>query len=358
MSSEKIKASADRNIFISIKYFVVINLFIAAAVSMFFCFKCFFSLSGWGEIWDDFLFSFLISSAMSGGISGIIFYTDQYFPWLKSPLKRFAVDLISVTCYSFGMSFLLFLIFIIYVWKFGTFSVTTYVHAANSAVLPTVIALVITIFLTSRSFLLEWRQAAIIAEKMKSERFSRQYQSLKDQLNPHFLFNSLNVLGNLVYDNPEQANAFIEKLARIYRYVLDVQNEELVPMQDEIDFAFSYLELQEIRFGGKFQYTIVVDSTIDFSIPPLSLQLLLENAVKHNKATRESPLRIRILQENGKLIVKNNLQKRSDLSPSSGIGLTNIRERYQFFTDTPIEISTQDGNFTVVLPLISNSIST
>lgn len=334
--------------------FILINLGLAITVCMFFCFKCFGSLDGIISIWDDLLYSFLISSFMSGGIAFIINYSDRIFSWVKEPVKRFFFELIAVTAYSFLTSLALVSIFSVHVWQYTTWSKLNFWNSVENALLPTGIALFITFILTSRAFLLEWRRASIESEQMKNERLKVQYQSLKDQLNPHFLFNSLNVLSNLVYENPETANAFIEKLARVYRYVLDVQQEELVSLDREISFAKSYLELQKIRFGEKLDIHLDVQEDAKVFIPPLALQLLLENALKHNKATRETPLRIDISREDGFLRVSNNLQKRGVDEPASGIGLANIRDRYRFFTEVPMRTTVSNDAFTAHLPLISN----
>ncbi len=334
--------------------FILINLFIAVAVSLFLCLKCFGSWDGILKIWDDLLYSFLISCLMSGGIAFIIKFSGRIYPWVKAPVKRFFFDLFAVTTYSFFTSLALVSVFSVYVWRFTTWADFNLWYAAQSALLPTIIALFITFILTSQSFLLEWRRASIETEQMKNERLKVQYQSLKDQLNPHFLFNSLNVLSNLVYENPDTANAFIEKLARVYRYVLDVQQEELVSLDREIAFAKSYLELQKIRFGDKLNFSVDVAPDSKVFIPPLALQLLLENALKHNKATRDSPLQINISRKGDMLVVNNNLQKRSDEAPASGIGLANIRERYRFFTQVPVGIHQSTELFSAALPLITN----
>ncbi len=336
--------------------FILINLFIATVVCLFMCFKCFGSWEGFLRIWKDLLYSFLISCLMSGGITFIISFSERFFPWVKAPMKRFFFDLVAVTAYSFITSFLLVSVFSVHVWQFTTWSEIGFRQAASNAMLPTIIALFITFILTSRAFLLQWKQASLEAEQMKNERLKVQYQSLKDQLNPHFLFNSLNVLSNLVYENPDKANDFIEKLARVYRYVLDVQNEELVSLDREIAFAKSYLELQKIRFGDKLNFNVDVEADAAVFIPPLALQLLLENALKHNKATRDNPLQIDISRKGALLVVNNNLQKRDTEEPPSGIGLTNIRERYRFFTEIPVDIQQSVGHFTANLPLISNHI--
>ncbi len=351
MSTIENRSGKSRNIFLKLRWFLFINLSIATAVSMSFCFSCFFTIAGWQEIWDDLLFSFLISSLMSGGISVIINYNNAHFPWLESTVKRFVIDFVSITLYAFIGSFLLYTLFIKFIWQ-SDLEEFPYGTVALRSLFPTAIALFITIFLTGRAFLFEWRDAAIATEKVKSERLKGQYQSLKDQLNPHFLFNSLNVLSNLVYEDTLAANAFIEKLSRIYRYVLDVQNEELVSLQSELDFAKSYLELQKIRFGEKLQYNIEKQSDVETYLPPLSLQLLLENALKHNRATLEEPLVITISQPADYLEVSNNSQRRIGNEIPSGIGLANITERYAFFTKKAVEIIDEGPLFIVRLPFI------
>jgi LytS/YehU family sensor histidine kinase len=262
-----------------------------------------------------------------------------------------------VTTYTFIVSFCLATIFSIFVWDYFKLEDVGWGAMISSTKLPIGIALSITLILTSRSFLIEWRQAAIAAEQMRSERLAWQYQSLKDQLNPHFLFNSLNVLSNLVYENPDQANAFIEKLSKIYRYVLDVQYEELVTLDQELAFAKNYLELQELRFGTKLSYIIKVDEPSNFSLPPLTLQLLLENAIKHNAATKDKPLVISIKQENNQLRVINTFNPRVTEIGESGIGLKNIKERYGFMTDRMVAIDKNESLFTVSLPLLTKPLT-
>jgi len=143
-------------------------------------------------------------------------------------------------------------------------------------------------------------------------------------------------------------------LASVYRYVLDVQDERLVYLDRELKFAFSYLELQKVRFGSKLEYNLDVKKGTKFSIPPLSLQLLLENAVKHNIATSEAPLQIEIYIEGKRLIVKNNLQLRPQSKEISGIGLENIKKRYSYFTTEEVIIRNENGVFSVSIPLIES----
>ncbi len=320
-----------------------------------FCPNCFFSWELFEGVWDDWLYSFLISSLLSGGITLIIRFSDQKFPWLEKPVQRFFFDLLAVIVYSFIVSFILGTLFALFIWDYFTFDNIGWSDIAESTKLPTYIALGITVFFTSRAFLIEWKQAAIEAEQIKREHLAGQYQSLKNQLNPHFLFNSLNVLSNLVYEDADQSNAFIEKLSAIYRYVLDVQNEELIDLDDEVAFAQKYMELQAIRFGKKFHFAFEVKDSKKYCIPPLTLQLLIENAFKHNIAIKESPLDIFVIQNDDRLIVKNTLQRRNVESAESGIGLENIKKRCAFFTDREVIVKEENGFFVVDVPLIQKT---
>lgn len=332
--------------------FVLVNFIIATCVVLSFCPDCFFSIEKIAGVWDDWLYSFLISMLLSGGITVIIQFSDQRLPWLEKPVRRLLFDLIAVVLYSYVVSFTLGTIFSVWVWDYFTWDTIDWAAISQSTILPTLIALGLTIFFTCRAFLVEWKQAAIKSEKMENERLAGKYQGLKDQLNPHFLFNSLNVLSNLVYEDPNQANAFIEKLAHIYRYVLEVQNEEIVSLDQELEFAKSYFELQSLRFGDKFNFSIEVDSGSDLGLPPLTLQLLLENALKHNRLTTAEPLSIFVIQDGNMLTVRNNLQRRTTSAEGAGIGLVNINERYGYLTDQSVEVSQTAQFFDVRVPLL------
>ena len=305
-------------------------------------------------ILECFLYSFVISALLSGGINILIGYSEKQFSWLDKPVTRLVFDLFLVVIYSFIVSFITAAIFSVYVWGYFTVSTIDWFDILESTKFPIIVALGITFFFTSLSFLSEWRVAAIQTEQMKNERLAGQYQSLKDQLNPHFLFNSLNVLSNLVYEDADKSSKFIEKLASVYRYVLDVQYERLVSLDRELKFASSYLDLQKVRFGAKLEYSIGVENVAGLSIPPLSLQLLLENAVKHNVATSEAPLKIEINKDGMRLVVKNNLQLRPKAAETSGIGLQNIKKRYSYFTNEEVIILNDNESFSVSIPLIES----
>ncbi len=258
-------------------------------------------------------------------------------------------------CYSFLVSLIVILLYTTITSQISIDNIPWPAIVANTK-MPMGIAFIFMAIFTARSWLLEWRNAAIEAEQLKSEKLTSQNQSLKDQLNPHFLFNSLNALSNLVYESPDRSAAFIQQLSRIYRYVLDVQQEELVSLKRELDFAENYLSLQKIRFEESLSFEIEVNNPDGFFLPPLSLQLLMENAIKHNIVSMEHPLKISINQQEEVLIICNNLQpKRLAESDSNGIGLANIEKRYQLLSDLPPKISKTASEFCVELPLLKIS---
>lgn len=337
--------------------FILINVLIGLAVSLIFVDDFAFT-AHWMRrfLIEYFLYSFLISCLLSGGINRLIIFSSRRISWLESPIKRLAFDFFVVVAYTFLVSLILTTFFAIYVWGFLTWATISWWGLIQSTLLPILIALGITIFYTSRSFLLEWKRAVVAAEQMKNEHLAGQYQGLKNQLNPHFLFNSLNVLSSLIYEDQDQANKFLEELAHIYRYVLDVQDERLVDLSRELAFSRSYLELQKLRFGEKLIYEIGIFDEADKMLPPLSLQLMLENCVKHNKASQKNPLHIHILEEDGYLLVRNNVDYRAHTEPKSGIGLQNIRKRLAYLTDKPLKVDSGNGNFIVGIPLIYNEI--
>jgi len=179
------------------------------------------------------------------------------------------------------------------------------------------------------------------------------FESLKNQLDPHFLFNSLNVLTSLIGENPNQAERFTTKLSKVYRYVLEQRNKDLVPIEEELKFAKTYMELLGMRFEDAVKFNIPdIISTNELKIVPLSLQLLLENAVKHNVVSTSKPLTINIYEEDNYLIIENNINPKEALGKSTKIGLQNIADRYGLITQRGVKIKNNNKKFKVSLPLL------
>jgi sensor histidine kinase YesM len=344
----------QKTIFKTIGKFILLNLSIAVGIMIFFCPKCFLSLDLVAKLIPDFIFSFLMSSALSFGGFMVVDYFDKGLSWVKFPVKRLLLTLLIYLSYSFVVSYILSVIGRLVFEPNATIATIDWIKMMEYTVLPIGIALVLISVFTARSWLYEWRNAAIEAEQLRTEKLAGQYQSLKNQLNPHFLFNSLNVLTNLVYEDADKSASFIQQLSRIYRYVLEVQQEELVSLSDEISFAKNYLSLQKLRFEESLMYDINTDHIEDLYLPPLSLQLLLENAIKHNIVSMEHPLKIEIHQKKDLLIVSNNFQpKKIEEVESSGIGLNNIKRRYELLSKKQLEIIKTDTEFCVKLPLLT-----
>lgn len=181
-----------------------------------------------------------------------------------------------------------------------------------------------------------------------------QFESLKNQIDPHFLFNSLNVLSSLIEENPEMAQKFTTSLSKVYRYVLDQRNKELVTVEEELSFAQTYMNLLRMRFEDSITFELPSDvGDPEGKVVPLSLQLLLENAVKHNVISEQRPLHIRIYIEKNMLVVENKLQKKEVLSERKGVGLRNIVERYGILTDRRVTVTESGTHFTVRIPILS-----
>lgn len=201
-----------------------------------------------------------------------------------------------------------------------------------------------------------WRKATAEAEELKRENLQTQLESLKAQVNPHFLFNSLNTLCSLIVEDPPKAENFLLKLSKVYRYLLISSKDDLATLSAEIKFIHSYYHLLKTRYGNSVYLSTNIDENyLSCKLPSLTLQLLVENAVKHNIMEKERPLKILIsITEKGKLIVSNNLQRKLNGVSSNKIGLSNIRKKYKLLKQEDIQITEEAGNFTVELPLIKD----
>ena len=191
-------------------------------------------------------------------------------------------------------------------------------------------------------------------EEAKQAHIRSELQGLRNQVNPHFLFNSLNTLMHIVGEDPKLARRFLQRLSKVYRYILESRNEPLIPLKEELEFIRSYIFLQEERFRGNLQVDMNVDELFyPYQIVPLSLQILFENAIKHNIISKQNPLHIDVyINEDLQLVVSNNLQRKNQVIHSTQVGLENISKRYRYFTDKEIDIHEDGSAFTVAIPLI------
>ena len=203
----------------------------------------------------------------------------------------------------------------------------------------------------------KYQKTKVKESQIVAKNETAKFESLKNQLDPHFLFNSLNVLTSLISENPIQAEKFTTKLSKVYRYVLEQKDKDLVALEEELKFAKSYMQLLQMRFEDAIVFSIPESvSRDDLKIVPLSLQLLLENAVKHNVISSEEPLKIDIYEDGGYLVIENSLNQKASLEKSTKVGLKNIQQRYELVSSNNVSIEKDKKIFRVSLPLLTQKI--
>jgi two-component system, LytTR family, sensor kinase len=213
-------------------------------------------------------------------------------------------------------------------------------------------ALVITLY-EAISFYVQLQKAVSEKEQLERQNVESQLEGLRNQVNPHFLFNSLNTLIYLIPEDSAKAVNFVQKLSKVYRYVLESRDAKVIPLSEELEFLKAYTFLLKERFGDNLRVKIKdLEHHSDTAIVPLSLQMLFENAIKHNVISTEKPLDIEVFAQNGHLVVRNNLQRKNQVMDSTGVGLQNIRDRYRMLTDRDVEVIASQQYFTVALPCI------
>lgn len=199
----------------------------------------------------------------------------------------------------------------------------------------------------------KWRENATRAIHLEKEKAQVQFDNLKNQLNPHFLFNSLTSLDSLIQEDPDLARQFLQQLSKVFRYVLQHKDKGLVPLYTELDFIKNYVFLLQTRFDTfltiDFQLS---EESLEKKITPVTLQILIENALKHNVVSAAYPLSIRICSDERYLKVENNIQPKKQVETSNGQGLQNLKNLYKFLTDTPFETIIHNGKFVAYVPLI------
>jgi sensor histidine kinase YesM len=294
--------------------------------------------------------SVLVGGSFMLGLRLMIIILDRKLPWLHSPLKRLIVQFFATIVFSL----IIIALAILLTGLFGHQKITSdFFLETGSFMLKIAFIFIFVGSLVSNSFLFfkNWKEAAVQQEKLKREQLALQYETLKSQVNPHFLFNNLNSLTSLISTNPEKAIDFVKKLSEVYRYVLDQKNHELVALETELKFLESYVYLQKIRFETNLDIQINVIAG-KFKVIPLSVQMLVENAIKHNEISDKNPLLIRIFStDDDYLIVENQLRKKAG-SEGSGSGIQNIKDRYEFFTNKKVTISESATEFAVSIPLL------
>jgi sensor histidine kinase YesM len=290
------------------------------------------------------------------GSNSILSWIRKRFPLDKNLVKHLLFEIIALFIYT---SFMLVMgVFILSHWVSNVDP--KFIDVFRAAFFSVAMSLLLTAIYEGAYLFRKWKISLIETERFKKENMQASLDSLKKQLDPHFLFNSLSVLTSLVYKDPDLAAEFITRLSKVYRYVLEHTEEELVDLNTEIDFLEAYYFLLKVRFDKNLWLNVQVPKELHHKkIPPLTLQILMENAVKHNVFTKENPLHIRLYQQDGYLYFTNNLQERSVYFPSpdsTGLGLDNVIRRYTHFLDETPTIQKEKEEFRVKIPLIERNI--
>ena len=308
------------------------------------------------QLVTQFLFTALYTFSLYAANAVLFVKLDSFFTDRFS-IKRLATGFVG----SFLVSLLV--IFLMHVFEVVVYENQTFDYfLANEKPSKYVFAIVITFFVTlsvhAISFYKAYNENKVKEQKIIAGTANAKFESLKNQIDPHFLFNSLNVLSSLIEENPENAQRFTTSLSKIYRYVLEQKDKELVSVAEELAFAKTYMNLLKMRFENSLFYelpTTAINS--EAKVVPLSLQLLLENTVKHNVVSEQRPLHIRIYVEGDYLAVQNDYQKKEVLQERQGVGLQNIVNRYGIITNRKVLIAQNEKTFTVKIPILTKQIT-
>jgi sensor histidine kinase YesM len=302
------------------------------------------------QIKFSYLYTILIAFVVYEGVRFLYFTLRTYFDWVNSPIKKIIAYIVSITFYCVPVSALM--------------MVGWYHLFMHGRVNWDVIQLSVTIILVAVFFLVNLYETVFLVREVASEKLAQEQlerakaeaelDALKNQIDPHFIFNSLNTLGHLIEENPAKAKLFNNNMAEVYRYILSNKARSLVLLREEMDFLSNYFSLLKIRFEDAVQIQIHVDQLMmdGYLVPPISLQLLIENAVKHNEFSDSQPLHIVIEMKEEFLVVQNRIHKKITRNNSSKIGLTNLKERYRLITNKEIIVKETADNFMVELPVL------
>ncbi len=303
----------------------------------------------WEYAWKRFLITYIIWLVMWFGNAYVSHLMDKVYTWLKDPGKRLALGIFASAVYSVLAMLALKKIFVMAI----GINITD-----NSPVILTLTAGISVLVISAmylKQFLYAWRTLALQEVQMKSEVLTANFEMLKSQVNPHFMFNSLNTLTSLIYQNQDLAAKYVGQLSNVYRSVLASGKNKVVTVEEELKTLDSYIFLQSIRFEDRFHVEIELsNNSKNKYIPPMVLQMLIENCIKHNEITEDNPLVISVFAEGEMICVKNKIAQKQVLpGDNSNIGLTNIKARYQLLSDTPVIIVDDGNEFIVKLPLLT-----
>ena len=299
-----------------------------------------------------FIVSFIRTALIWNGSMLIIQYSVSRFSMFKETMKLISFQIIALTVFVLAVEIGEILVLQNYL------KIPLDSSGKTALILGSLlITFMISSIYASVAFFIQWKANLVKAQSLEKANLEARYETLRNQVNPHFLFNSLNTLLMMVSDN-QAAAKYVESLSDFMRYMLNTRDKEAVLLRDELKIARQYIFIQQSRFGGKLSVTFdVPESSFHYAIPPLSLQMILENALKHNVVSKDNPLVVKIFIENNEyLVIENNIQPKIEKEPSTGVGLENISNRYLYLTGKSVIIKNENGAFIVKLPLFEKEL--
>jgi len=300
---------------------------------------------------------FLMIYSLSLGIPSMKIYEyiewklEQHIPWLLKPNKRFFLTVFLEII--IGILILIIVNYVIFIVIQKQEIDILFSKTSEGLKYLIIFTMGGIILINTSHFFRSWKQAAVNEEKLKREKLAIEYEALKNQVNPHFLFNSLTALSSLVYKDQQKAVTFIREFSNVFRYVLECREKEVVDFATEKKLLESVSYLNQIRYEDSLQIKINLSDATDKYIIPMALQMLLENAIKHNLISANKPLKVEIMEENGYVVVKNNLQPKKVEIVSNKIGLENIKSRYKYLSDKDVLVENSNEEFVVKIPVLS-----
>ncbi|AMC09882.1 histidine kinase [Lutibacter profundi] len=341
-----------------IKYLLKISLIIAIAI---FVIERLFFTGGFNQPINElvkifgihFMYAFVLT------VINIYFFSfiGKKISWKENATKRLIIGALGSVILTMIALVLLRFVTIVIVLGNPIEQFLTDKYASSYYTFGLVITLFVSLIFHAIFFYKALTEKKVAEQQIVAKTETAKYESLKSQIDPHFLFNSLNVLTSLISENPKQAEKFTTKLSKVYRYVLEQKNKDLIELDEELHFAKTYMELLKMRFENAVTFEIPEKaSNSEFKILPLSLQLLLENTIKHNVVSEENPLKVTIKEENGYLVVSNNFSPKTILEKGTKVGLKNIIDRYNLITLKKVVVEKTTNQFIVKLPLLTQKI--
>jgi sensor histidine kinase YesM len=299
-----------------------------------------------------FIISFIRTALIWNGSMLIIQYSINRFSMFNETVKLITFQILALTIF----------VFVVEMGEIFVFENYLKIPLDRSDRITLIVGSLLITFMISSiyasvAFFIQWKANLLRAQSLEKANLEARYETLRNQVNPHFLFNSLNTLLMMVSDN-QAASKYVESLSDFMRYMLNTRDKEAVLLRDELKIARQYVFIQQSRFGGKLSVSFEVpESCFHYAIPPLSLQMIIENAIKHNVISKDNPLVVKIfVEDNEYLVIENNISPKIEKEPSTGVGLENIRNRYLYLTGKVVIVKNENGAFIVKLPLFEKEL--